>query len=178
VDGIEVTPLARVFGDVFADGYHAIGAADSCGFGGIGERAVWSEGKGDDGTDQVDDPGTRGMEGGVEKELSGVVGRGEDDIGVEFLDLLFEKSAEEGVASEDTDFDSVEEEPDVGGVSGVGGAGASGELLEEGVVAFEAEFFDAGGDSDLVALGGEGFHQETIGFVASPEGGVVERIVG
>ena len=43
---------------------------------------------------------------------------------------------------------------------------------------FETEFFDAGGDADLVAVGGEGFHEQAVGFVATSEGGEVERIMG
>ena len=147
VNGVDAGVTANVIGGVLADADDGIGLAEARGLGFVGEGAIGSEGKRQRGAHQINNARTGG-EGGFEKELRGIVGGAEDDVGVKGGGLCNERGPQLGV----------------GGCADVD--------------AFDLEIGRAASDdAALVAARGESFHEQPIGFFAAAVGGMVDSVL-
>ena len=93
VHGLRAAILADVVGDVMADADERIGETQRSGLRGAGEGAVGTEWQRQRGARQVHDARTVVSKRGLQQQLSGIVGGGDDDIGSEGGELSREVRA-------------------------------------------------------------------------------------
>ena len=97
MDGVDSGVLADVIGDVLADADHGVAGADALGLGLARKGAIGAERHGERGARQVDHARRGVRSADLEQQLRRIVGRGEDDVGRERLDLRGEVGAQIGI---------------------------------------------------------------------------------
>jgi hypothetical protein len=176
VHRVQAAPPAGVLGDVLTDGHNAIRLPQDGGFQSAGKGSIRPERQGHRGAHQVDHAGAGAVQGRFQHQMRRVVRGGQDRVRIEGRNGGREPCAYVRLEREDTHLDAVQMETDTGGV-GAGGNGAAGQVGEQAALSLRAEAVYARGNQDVVAPGGQAFHEQTVGFVASSKCRIVGRVV-